>query len=121
MREARDLAEHAIVGANGRKIASCMMRGEHRSREIISERRLADSLGPCDQPAMMQPAAPKRILKFGKFSFMADRPLHLSRRGETLKPARLIGKRSSSFRLHIHGLKRSVTASQTSSATTPSG
>src|SRR3990172_5197174 len=114
MRQPRDLAEHAVAGPNTRKPTSGMMRSKHRSREMISKGRLADPFGTCDQPGMMQPSAPEGIFKLGEFSVMPDRPLHLSRRGETLEPVWLIGKRSSSFRRHAHGLNRSVTASQTS-------
>ena len=84
MAEACDFAEHAVVRSDMRKFASRMMRRKHRSGEMISERRLTDSFRACDQPAVMQPAAPKRIFEFGQGCVMADRPLHLSRRGEAL-------------------------------------
>ena len=69
------------------------MRREHRSGEMISERRLADTFRACDQPTVMQPAAAKRIFELGKRRVVADRPLHLSRRGEALEPIRFIGER----------------------------
>lgn len=121
MGKAGDFAEYGITQSDVAKVAPRMMRGEHRSGEMIGERRLANAFGARDQPAVMQPAAPKRIFKLGKRCIVTDWPLHLSRRGEALEPIRLIGERSRGFRLHAHGLKRSVTASQTSSATTASG
>ena len=121
MGKAGDFAEYGITRSDVAQIASRMMRGEHRSRDMISERRLADAFGARDQPAVMQPAAPKCIFELGKGCDVTDQPLHLSRRGKALKPIRLIGGHSKDVRRHAHGLKRSVTASQTSSATTASG
>ncbi len=63
MRQPRDLAEQFAVALG--RVTCCILiaLGQRRAGETIGQRRLADALGPDQQPSMMHAAAMERLVE----------------------------------------------------------
>ncbi len=92
MRQRRHFAEHGL--SLTRREPSSLTFSEHRAREAISKRRLADPLGPDQKPGMMHAPRAERVLEFLDRRVVAEHALDLARRRETFEPVGLGGPRA---------------------------